>query len=359
MTLKGQEGDDAAPTPHRPGSPCNAAYGPAAFRKGHRSLRRADEWDTHLTEAPCTPLAPLRATRSCSLAPGAGDKPRHVPQAERTAQQRTPGVAASTGHTSCAWRGQRGVDAAVLSAFRTRMMPAQRSPVLFDTWLTWCRGRQLVNARGRQRTASTHILAAVRALNRIEVVSETMRHALNSLALVAPEWLRTVSPSEWQDRDARRAEDDRLPTKQAARAALALAIGPDGWRLLVAIDDATAPSWLRECPPSASYAECGSKTIAGTARSCSGAKRTTAHRRRSAAARLTIRKPTTRASTPHHGWATRCISRKPAKMTSRTSSPTSKRRVGPAADGAATPKMHEAWSSGVSCPEPLSSIPVF
>jgi transposase len=83
-------------------------------------------------------------------------------------------------------------------------------------------------------------------LNRIEVVGETMRHALNSLAIVAPAWWRTVSPSEWKDRYARRAEDDRLPTKQTARAALALAIGHDGWRLLAAVDHEAAPPWLRE-----------------------------------------------------------------------------------------------------------------
>jgi hypothetical protein len=37
------------------------------------------------------------------------------------------------------------------------------------------------------RTDSTHILAAVRALNRFEVGGETMRHALNTLAAVAGE----------------------------------------------------------------------------------------------------------------------------------------------------------------------------
>jgi transposase len=101
---------------------------------------------------------------------------------------------------------------------------------------------------GRQRTDSTHILAAVRALNRIELVGETLRHALNGLAVVASEWLRAVSPPEWKGHDARRAEDDRLPAKQAARAALALTIGHAGWRLLSAIDHAEAPPWLREVP---------------------------------------------------------------------------------------------------------------
>jgi transposase len=75
-----------------------------------------------------------------------------------------------------------------------------------------------------------------------------LQHALNSLAIVAPEWLRAVSPLEWNDRYARRAEDDRLPTTQAARAARALTIGNDGWRLLAAVDHTASPPWLREIP---------------------------------------------------------------------------------------------------------------
>jgi transposase len=81
-----------------------------------------------------------------------------------------------------------GFDASVLSEFRSRLLAGSAESLLFDMLLTWCRDRQLVKARGRQRTDSTHILAAVRALNRLEVVGETMRQALNTLAVVAPEW---------------------------------------------------------------------------------------------------------------------------------------------------------------------------
>lgn len=48
-------------------------------------------------------------------------------------------------------------------------------------------------ARGKQRTDSTHVLAKIRALNRVLCVGETLRHALNCLALVAPDWLRAHS----------------------------------------------------------------------------------------------------------------------------------------------------------------------
>src|SRR5258708_3972497 len=56
------------------------------------------------------------------------------------------------------------------------------------------------SARGHQRTDSTHVLAKVRALNRTECVVETLRHGLNVLAVVAPDWgLRQVQP-EWLER---------------------------------------------------------------------------------------------------------------------------------------------------------------
>jgi Transposase domain (DUF772) len=93
-----------------------------------------------------------------------------------------------------------GFDASVLSEFRIRPIAGAAESLLFETSLTWCRNRQLVKARGRQRTDSTHVLAAVWALNRLEVVGETLRHSLNTLAVVAPEWLRAASPPDWRDR---------------------------------------------------------------------------------------------------------------------------------------------------------------
>ncbi len=55
------------------------------------------------------------------------------------------------------------------------------------------RDRGLVKARGQQRTDSTHVLAAIRMLNRLELVGETLRATLNQLATVAPEWIRRIS----------------------------------------------------------------------------------------------------------------------------------------------------------------------
>jgi len=141
-----------------------------------------------------------------------------------------------------------GFDASVLCELRARLLVGEQETLLLDTLLAPCRERGLLKARGQQRTDSTHVLAAVRALNRLEVVGETLRHTRNSLAVAVPEWLRALAPPEWGERYARRAEDDRLPAKQAARAALALTIGADGFALLAAAYGPDAPAWLREVP---------------------------------------------------------------------------------------------------------------
>lgn len=141
-----------------------------------------------------------------------------------------------------------GFDASVLCEFRAWLLAGEQEKLLLDTLLALCREHGLLKTRGCQRTDSTHVLAAVRALNRLELVGEAMRHALNSLAVAAPAWLRAQAPPDWADRYARRAEDDRLPAKQAARDALALTIGADGYALLTAIGADDAPAWLRELP---------------------------------------------------------------------------------------------------------------
>jgi hypothetical protein len=61
------------------------------------------------------------------------------------------------------------------------------------------RGRVLgwLPARGQQRTDSTHVLAAIRVLNRLELVAETLRAALNAVATIVPIWLQGVAPLAW------------------------------------------------------------------------------------------------------------------------------------------------------------------
>jgi transposase len=141
-----------------------------------------------------------------------------------------------------------GFDASVLCEFRQRLLDHGAEARLFEALLALARAAGLAKARGTQRTDSTHVLAAVRQLNRLELVGETLRHALDALATAAPDWLAAWVPGEWFDRYARRFPDRRLPTGQAARAALAAEIGADGRRLLAATWADGAPAWLRAVP---------------------------------------------------------------------------------------------------------------
>ncbi len=85
-------------------------------------------------------------------------------------------------------------------------------------------------------------------LNRLELVGETLRHALNTLAAVVPEWLQSWVPADWFDRYGHRFNEYRLPSGLAARTALAEQIGADGRRLLEAIYAADAPARPAKVP---------------------------------------------------------------------------------------------------------------
>jgi hypothetical protein len=88
----------------------------------------------------------------------------------------------------------------------------------------------------------------VRVLNRLERVGETLRAALNDLAVIAPEWLPALAPPEWYARSGRRVENDHLPKTDAAREELARAIAADDERFLAAVDAATDQPVLGRIP---------------------------------------------------------------------------------------------------------------
>ena len=74
-------------------------------------------------------------------------------------------------------------------------------------------------------------------MNRLELVTETMRAALNEVAVFAPEWLAETAPPEWLTRYATRAEQSRLPRTDPAREDYARQVGEDGFYLLKLLID--------------------------------------------------------------------------------------------------------------------------
>src|SRR6266581_1807109 len=141
-----------------------------------------------------------------------------------------------------------GFDFSVLSEFRDRLLAGSAEELLLDKLLERCRAMGWLKARGQQRTDSTHVLAAIRVLNRLELVAETLRAALNAVATIAPDWLQAVTPLAWYERYSRRIEESRLPKDTAEREAYAHTVGEDGFMLLDAVETPEAPAGLRALP---------------------------------------------------------------------------------------------------------------
>lgn len=141
-----------------------------------------------------------------------------------------------------------GFDFSVLSEFRARIVGNAATEQILTTLLDVCKARGWVQARGKQRTDSTHVLAAIRTVNRLECVGETLDHALHSLLVLDPTWVRAHLPAEWFDRYGVRFADFRLPTTVSKRQALADTMGADGCRLVTLLHDPASPAILRAVP---------------------------------------------------------------------------------------------------------------
>jgi transposase len=137
-----------------------------------------------------------------------------------------------------------GFDASVLTEFRARLLADGQTERLLTLMLDRLRERGLLAGGGRQRTDATHVRMAVRDLHRLEQVIETLRAALEALAIVAPSWLGGLIPPEWTRRYGQRGDDWRLPTSEHARIDQAIEVGRDGLLLLEAVYGPDAPAGL-------------------------------------------------------------------------------------------------------------------
>jgi len=138
-----------------------------------------------------------------------------------------------------------GFDYSVLSEFRQRLLEGKAEVLLLEKLLERCEDLGFLKGKKKQRTDSTHVIAAVRALSLLELVGETMRRVLDEAAQVAPDWLRAHMKAEWVQRYARRFDGYRLPTSKAKREELAIKIGEDGFYLMEAIYSETGPMELK------------------------------------------------------------------------------------------------------------------
>jgi transposase len=238
------------PTPIDPVPEGTARVARAAFRKGNPLLKLRDELGTIFADEDFADLFPKRGQPG--LAPWRLALVTLLQFREDLSDRR----AVEAVRARIDWKyllglelADPGFDASVLCEFRARLVAGGAEERLLDRLLARCRELGLVKARGRQRSDTTHVLAAVRLLNRLELVGETLRAALNELATVAPDWLRGVAPRAWYERYALRLEDGRLPRTAAEREAYARTVGEDGFALLDRLDEPATPEDLRRLPP--------------------------------------------------------------------------------------------------------------
>jgi transposase len=208
----------------------------AAFPKGNLYMRMRDELGAIYKDASFVELFPGRGQKA--------ESPGRL--AWVTVMQFSEGLsdrqAAEAVRARIDWKYVLGLELdnpgfnySVLSEFRERLLSGQKEQMLLDELLTRLRELKLLKGRGQQRTDSTHILGAVRQLNRLEIVGETLRQALNELSEFAPEWVKEIAKPEWFAHYGRRFEQMRLPKEQAERDALLVTIGEDGAFLLEAV----------------------------------------------------------------------------------------------------------------------------
>lgn len=141
-----------------------------------------------------------------------------------------------------------GFHYSVLSEFRARLIEGGQEEDLLQAMLTRLKEKQFLKPRGKQRTDSTHILAAVRLLNQLELVHETLRHTLNELAVHAPVWLKQQVTADWFDRYSQRTGTYMLPKKEDERQHWVEQVGQDGRFLLKQIYGDGHPVQLGDLP---------------------------------------------------------------------------------------------------------------
>ncbi|MGH2541726.1 MAG: transposase [Ardenticatenaceae bacterium] len=221
----------------------------AAFPKGNRYMQMRDEFGTFYQDEQFSELFPERGQ------PAASPWRLALVTVMQFAENLADRAAADAVRARLDWKyalglelSDPGFDYSLLREFRTRLLAGGAEQRLFELMLEQFQVRGLLKARGRQRTDSTHVLAAVRLLNRLELVGETLRHALNSLAVAAPEWLKTQIPAAWYERYGQPISDFRLPRTLDARRALAEQIGRDGCALFARLNAPEAAVWLHYLP---------------------------------------------------------------------------------------------------------------
>jgi transposase len=142
-----------------------------------------------------------------------------------------------------------GFDHTVLPEFRGKVAEAGLETAALDALLARLAADGLIKEGGKQRTDSMHVVAAVAALNRLELAGESVRAALEALAAAHPGWLdQRICVPDWTRRYGTPMTSWRPPASKAKQDELAIAYARDGYALLEAVYAGSSPAWLRDLP---------------------------------------------------------------------------------------------------------------
>jgi transposase len=144
-----------------------------------------------------------------------------------------------------------GFDFSVLSEFRERLAGHGMEEKVLDALLSKLQEDGLVKPGGKQRTDSTHVLANARELHAFELITESVRAALEALAASCPGWLTSrICVSDWERRYGLRTASwsSPRPKSRTKRDELAVARAADGYALVSACYEDSAPPWARDIP---------------------------------------------------------------------------------------------------------------
>ncbi|MHB8753281.1 MAG: transposase, partial [Aggregatilineales bacterium] len=158
-----------------------------AFRKGNVYMQMRDLLGTFFTDDQFTDLYPADGQ------PGYAPWRLALVSVMQFAENLSDRQAADAVRARIDWKyalslelTDEGFDFSVLSEFRDRLLEHEAGERLLDTMLSQFIQAGLLSEGGKQRTDSTHVLASVRALNRLELVGRTLQAALDAIAEIEP-----------------------------------------------------------------------------------------------------------------------------------------------------------------------------
>ena len=284
----------------------------AAFPKGTVAMRLRDAVSALYSDADFAAFYPARG--QCGLAPWR----LALVTIFQFLEQLSDRQAADAVHARIDWKyalelTDPGFHFSVLTEFRARLVAGGAEHLLLDRMLDCFKAHGLVRGRGKQRTDSTYVLAAVHDLHLLELVAETLRAALDDLAAIVPDWLRALARGS----PAMGAGSRTIACPSAGRSARRSPLRPAQTGLFSSMlwtprMHRLRPQWWERC------ARCGGYTMRarGTGRRAGG-QAPSCRPLASGCSRPTTPRRITARSGRWSGRATRCTSPRPATRTPR------------------------------------------